>query len=111
MARPTQPRVEAITLRRGSAPAAAGPDALGRNIIVAGNSPVPEPWREATRLLIDDSAVRQPAAAIDQLRRAAATRQRLVIELAVDFEKEPASVERRAPHELSPSFAFELDEL
>ncbi len=111
VARPTQPRVAGIDVRRGIAPANPGPDSLGRNVVIQAGGSVPPPWTRSDRVVIDASVLSRPTEAIRQLRGAAAARRRTVIELAADFDQPPASVEHRPPHELSPFFAFELDEL
>lgn len=60
----------------------AGPDALGRNVIVRPGDPAPAPWAEAARVTVDD--IDDPIA-IDDLRAARSQRRRLVIEVGIDL--------------------------
>ena len=55
----------------------AGPDALGRNLIVAPDGEVPAPWADAQRVPVDTD----DPAVLDELRRARLDRRRMVIEL------------------------------
>ena len=65
----------------------AGPDTLGRGVIVRPGDPAPAPWADAPRVVVND--VDDPIA-IDDLRAARSERRRVVIELGVDLpEPEP----------------------
>jgi len=55
----------------------AGPQALGRNIVVGPGQEVPAPWADAVRVLVDDNPE-----ALTTLTQARAARERLVIEVA-----------------------------
>jgi DNA helicase-2/ATP-dependent DNA helicase PcrA len=72
-----------------------GPRALGRGVIVAAGEPVPSAWSGADVVRVDEAALGDPAAVVDRLHEAWATRTPVVIELAVD----PASF--RAPRSYS----------
>ncbi len=61
----------------------AGPMALGRNVVVLSGQPAPQPWADATRVIIDDSPD-----ALGKLRHARQLRSRVVIELAIDLPPE-----------------------
>ena len=58
----------------------AGPDALGRNLVVNPDQIVPEPWHDCARIVVDG----QPGA-VNQLREVRKTRSRAVIELRIDL--------------------------
>ncbi len=97
-----------------SADAIAGPDELGRNLVVdAANAVVATAWTDARRyriasqILTDSSAF---AELLATLRQAAISRERLVFELDEQFEL-PAVSERREPYLLGPMFSFDVDEL
>jgi DNA helicase-2/ATP-dependent DNA helicase PcrA len=81
----------------------AGPDALGRNVVVTVDGEPPEPWRDAARIEIDGRAVADPAPLVAVLRERAATRQRTVFALHGALD-EPDEIERRPLHELGPGF-------
>lgn len=96
---------------RRAAPAGAGPSALGRHLVIAPGGPIDEPWASAQRLVIDAATLSDPDHALGRLRAAHHGADRLVIELAVDFERQPMLMTEAAPHELGPRFAFDLEEL
>lgn len=87
----------------------AGPAQLGRHLVVRPGQGVPAPWAGAPRVVIDAAAVEQPDAVVTRLRIAAASRERLVIELQV--ETWPAEVVTQAPHELGAGFELARDAL
>jgi DNA helicase-2/ATP-dependent DNA helicase PcrA len=93
------------------APAGAGPDELGRHLVIEPGGQVPAPWADAQRLVIDAATLTGPAHALVFLRAAHHARERLVIELAAQFEREPMLMTEAAPYELGPTFAFDLEEL
>ena len=96
---------------RGVAAAGAGPDALGRHLVIEPGGAVPPPWADAQRLVVDDSSLARPERCLAALRAAHHARERLVIELAALFEREPMLMTEAAPYELGPTFAFDLEEL
>ncbi|TFH20920.1 MAG: hypothetical protein E4H05_01265, partial [Acidimicrobiales bacterium] len=96
---------------RGVAPAGAGPDELGRHVVIEPGGDVPAPWADAQRLVIDAATLSDPVHALVFLRAAHHARERLVIELAASFEREPMLMTEAAPYELGPTFAFDLEEL
>ncbi|MYA74275.1 MAG: ATP-dependent DNA helicase UvrD2 [Acidimicrobiaceae bacterium] len=59
----------------------AGPEALGRNLVVNPGQAVPEPWAHCERIVVDG----QPGA-FNQLREFRRTRSRAVIELRIDLD-------------------------
>ena len=89
----------------------AGPDALGRNLVVLAGGDVAAPWRDCPVVVLDQAVIRSPAAAVGRMRASSAARERLVVELHAEFEQPPGQVERRPAHEIGPRFTFELDEL
>ncbi|MDA3037944.1 MAG: AAA family ATPase, partial [Actinomycetota bacterium] len=62
-------------------PAKAGPDALGRNLIVEPGQSVPSPWAAAERVFVDADTFSEPAPVLTVLRAAGHARRRIVIEL------------------------------
>ncbi|MEM7140894.1 MAG: ATP-dependent DNA helicase UvrD2 [Actinomycetota bacterium] len=58
----------------------AGPSALGRNVVVAPGQSAPEPWADAPRVVVDGGPD-----AVAKLRAARTSRERVVIELAIDL--------------------------
>jgi len=116
-ARPPQvpPAELGHTVARGVAPAAAGPDHLGRWLLTEAGRPVPEPWERARVVDLDRARLTQPADLLTHLRRAAADCERLVISvdsaLDVDLDRPPALMTDAEPHRVGARFAFERDEL
>ena len=62
----------------------AGPEALGRNLVVNPGQDAPEPWAGCERIVFDGKP-----GAIDHLRALRKTRTRAVIELRIDLSDEP----------------------
>ncbi len=106
----TAPRITA-PIERGVAPAGAGPDPLGRHLLIEPGADIRAPWTACDRLVIDDATLSAPGRALDRLRQANHTSTRLVIELGASFEREPMLMTEAAPYELGPTFQFELEEL
>ena len=106
---PPPPVVAAID--RGVAVAGAGPDALGRHVLIEPGGVIAPPWSGAERLVIDDATLAAPGRALDRLRNAHHSATRLVIELAASFEREPMLMTEAAPYELGPTFLFDVEEL
>ncbi|HJR39616.1 MAG TPA: hypothetical protein VJ819_14635, partial [Nocardioidaceae bacterium] len=75
-----------------------GPPERGRAVLVGAGEAAPEGWREAVRVVVDEAALADPAAAVDRLHRAWAGREPIVIELAVD----PAGFRRPPAHHEEP---------
>ncbi len=108
-ARPVAP--VASTFERGVAAAGAGPDELGRHLLIEPGGVIAPPWAGADRLVIDEATLSAPRHALDRLRNAHHAATRVVIELAAEFEREPMLMTEAAPYELGPTFLFELEEL
>ncbi|HUS41995.1 MAG TPA: ATP-dependent DNA helicase UvrD2 [Ilumatobacteraceae bacterium] len=98
-------------VERGVAVAGAGPDQLGRHVLIEPGGSIPAPWTGCDRLVIDETALLAPGHALGRLRLAHHSATRLVIELAAAFEREPMLMTEAAPYELGPTFQFELEEL
>ncbi len=98
-------------LERGVAVAGAGPDRLGRHLVIESGGAIPAPWTAADRLVIDDAVLAAPGRALDLLRAAHHAGTRVVIELSSSFEREPMLMTEAAPYELGPTFLFDLEEL
>ena len=96
---------------RGVAAAGPGPDRLGRHLLIEPGGVVPPAWSAAGRLVIDDATRSEPGHALARLRTAHHAGERLVIELATQFDREPMLMTEAAPYELGPRFAFDLEEL
>jgi DNA helicase-2/ATP-dependent DNA helicase PcrA len=99
------------TFERGVAVAGAGPDELGRHLVIEPGGVIDGPWAGADRLVVDAATLAAPQHALDRLRSAHHAGTRLVIELATPFEREPMLMTEAAPYELGPTFAFDLEEL
>lgn len=99
------------TLERGVAVAGAGPDELGRHLLIEPGGTIVQPWAGADRLVIDEGTLSAPRHALDRLRNAHHATTRLVIELAGSFDREPMLMTEAAPYELGPTFLFDLEEL
>ena len=67
----------------------AGPDRLGRSVLVEPGQPAPEPWARAPRVTVDAAALDDTETLLDRLQRAWTGRERLVIELAADPPDDP----------------------
>ena len=89
----------------------AGPDALGRSLVVLDDQPIPTPWHAAPRLAIDDHAMLDPAAALHTLRQAHQQRTRVVIDLTAAFHRPPAGTLTAPLHDLGARAELPLDEL
>ena len=98
-------------LERGVAVAAAGPDELGRHLVIDPGGVIAPPWSGAERLVVDAATLTAPAHALARLHSAHHSATRLVIELAAPFEREPMLMTEAAPYELGPTFLFDLEEL
>jgi len=102
---------------RGVSPAAPGPDRLARNAVVTVGGSAPPPWDRCERVLIDLDTARRPAEVNRRLRGAAASLERIVIEVADDLSEKlhagrvPALMTNAAPFEVGADFAFVGDEL
>ncbi len=90
-------------------PVLAGPEALGRNVVVGPGQAAPEPWSVAERLVIDNRT--ELATVLDVLRDRAHRRVRSVLELHLDLEGALDAVEERPPYSLGPGFSFDLEVL
>ena len=94
-----------------AAPVHAGPAALGRTLVVRPGQDVPVDWASCPRVVVDDEALREPAADIAQLAEWWTTRRPYVVELAAALDRHPAEADEREPWRLEPSFAFPLESL
>ena len=86
-----QPAVHRVHTQPNPAPAArwAGPDRLGRSVLVEPGQPAPEPWARAPRVTVDSAALADAESLLDRLQQAWTGRERLVIELAADLPDDP----------------------
>ena len=67
----------------------AGPDRLGRSVLIEPGQPAPEPWAKAPRVTVDFTALADTESLVDRLQRAWTRRERLVIELAAELPDDP----------------------
>ena len=105
------PSRAAAAIERGVGVAGAGPDLLGRHLLIEPGGAIAAPWSGAERLVIDDATLTAPARALARLRGAHHGATRLVIELAAPFDREPMLMTEAAPYELGPTFLFDIEEL
>ena len=90
-------------------PVLAGPEVLGRNVVVGPGQAAPDPWSAAERLVIDYRT--ELATILDVLRERAHRRVRSVLELHLDLDGALDAVEERPPYSLGPGFSFDLEEI
>ena len=67
----------------------AGPDRLGRSVLVEPGQPAPEPWARAPRVTVDFTALADTETLVDRLQRAWTRRERLVIEMGAELPDDP----------------------
>ncbi len=108
---PAQRPSAAVDVQRGVAPAGPGPDLLGRHAIVAPGAAAGAAWADAEHVTIDAQTLADPGTALDTLRAAHHGRRRLIIELDVDFDRQPKLKTDAQPFEVGADFTFELEEL
>ncbi|MDQ6928878.1 MAG: UvrD-helicase domain-containing protein, partial [Actinomycetota bacterium] len=84
-----------------------GPAALGRNLIVSLDGPIPQPWDICETFTVDLGAPAPGDRLTDRLLELANSRTRVVFR--GDGINSDDEIERRAPWKLSPSFRFEGD--
>ncbi|MEA2022691.1 MAG: UvrD-helicase domain-containing protein [Actinomycetota bacterium] len=88
------------------------PEAFGRSVVIDPDAHVPEPWKGASVVLVDDATLDEPEATIDRLHRAWSGREAIVIELGVDpTALRVPETEDRDPHEVGATFVFPLERL
>ena len=109
-ARPAR-SAEPVEIERGVGRAGAGPGVLGRHVVVRPGQDADDAWADARRILIDSGVLADPSDALDLLRTAASTAERLVIELDVEFERTPMLRTQADPFRVGPTFSFTADEL
>ncbi|MGI8756499.1 MAG: ATP-dependent DNA helicase UvrD2 [Acidimicrobiales bacterium] len=61
-----------------------GPAALGRGVVINQSGAIPAPWITAEVVTVDDAGLADPGALVGRLHEAWATREPVVVELAVD---------------------------
>ena len=88
-----------------------GPWALGRNVVVAPGADAPSEWSDCRRVVVDSAVFIDPSSTLAALRSAAHASTSVVIELGVDLEIGPGSVDEREPHEVGVDHEFALDEV
>jgi DNA helicase II / ATP-dependent DNA helicase PcrA len=86
---------------------------LGRGVIVDASAPAPEHWAGADRVVIDDDALRDPAAALEALHGHWSARLPVVVELRCPAGelRAPETEPVRPPYALSPRFEFARERL
>ena len=108
----TSPAPPAPSPPTATQPALAGPERLGRNLVIRAGDTPPADWRGAPRFAVRAEHLEEPAAAelLAELRPRFLSRARFVVELHVPFPP-PAEVVRRPPHELGPTFELVAEAL
>lgn len=82
-----------------------GPAALGRGVVITEGGAIPAPWIAAPVVTVDDAALRDPASVVARLHTAWATREPVVVELAVDPARFRAPQDvTTEPWRLTPGF-------
>lgn len=104
---PPRPVVEAVG---GDLAVLAGPDALGRSVLVAPGQAAPPPWEGAARVVVD-AAQATPTGLLEQLESAWLQRRRTVIEVVADPRDGPLREERTEPWRLDADFEFTHERL
>ncbi len=89
----------------------AGPDALGRSLIVRPGQEAPGPWAAAPRLVIDEQVLADPGDIVAELQPRWSARTRFVVELGIDLPPAPTQVELAEPWTLAPDHTFLVDRL
>src|SRR3954452_17999451 len=85
---------------------------LGRGVIVGPDAPAPEPWTGTERVVIDDAALRDPAAVLDTLQWQWSHRVPVVVELRCSADELRApETEPGPPYALVPRFEFTRERL
>jgi DNA helicase II / ATP-dependent DNA helicase PcrA len=110
---PAQPRTASVAhpVDTPSAEQLAGPDALGRGLVISPGGDIPPPWSGAAVVHIDDAVWAQPAAVVAELRDNAAHRRRVVIVCDVTLPGSvgsPGAQPPHAPHEIDDTPAWQL---
>jgi DNA helicase II / ATP-dependent DNA helicase PcrA len=98
----------------GAARGNAGPDALGRHVVVRPGEDPPAPWLDAERVTAAEiTTAEMTDSLIDRLRSASSAGERLVIEVdsGADSRRLPQLMTTATPYEVGPEFAFAGDEL
>ncbi|MEO1064612.1 MAG: UvrD-helicase domain-containing protein [Actinomycetota bacterium] len=89
-----------------------GPTALGRGVVVAAGAAPPSPWADAPRVVVDDAAIADPAAAVAELHDLWIGRLPHVVELVAPNEALRAPQRTDAdPWTLPSTFEFPLERL
>jgi DNA helicase-2/ATP-dependent DNA helicase PcrA len=109
--RARSPSASRVPVRRGAAPAGAGPAALGRNLVVGPGASVPPEWSGCDRIEVGPAELDRPEAVLARLRSARIARRRVVVEMRADFERPPMLMTEAEPYRLGPRFGFDLEEL
>ncbi|MEE9415490.1 MAG: ATP-dependent DNA helicase UvrD2 [Acidimicrobiales bacterium] len=93
------------------APIGAGPDPLGRSLVVRAGDAIPEPWSAAPVVLIDTTVLASPTALVEQLQPLWNERERFVVQLedGLSFDSNEAS--SVPAWRLGPSFSFDIERL
>jgi DNA helicase-2/ATP-dependent DNA helicase PcrA len=101
------------TMRVGIA-ATPGPAALARNLVTMSEAPVPEPWTDVNRFVIDDDLLASSSQITDlanELQRRWANRERFVVELVAEFDETPSTVLTDESWQLGPGVDLGRDRL
>ena len=83
---------------------AAGPDVLGRTLVVAAGAPVPAPWAQAERVVVDDAVLADPRPVVEHLQQLWSSRRRYVVDLRTDLARPPEDRFGGELWDLAPGF-------
>ena len=92
-------------------PISAGPDRLGRCLVVEADTPVSDAWRQVPRIVVDDEVLTDPTVTVARLAEMNRNRDRFVVEIRADPRAMPAETCHLEPWRLEPDFEFSLDRL
>ncbi len=79
--------------------------------MIDADAAVPEPWKGAPRIAVDDDVLTDPTAAVAQMAELHRSRQRFVVEIRADPRAMPGEVCHLQPWRLTPEFEFGRDRL
>lgn len=92
-------------------PTTAGPEEIGRTLVVSGPQEPPPPWDSTPRFTIDEDVLTAPAHLADQLGALWAGRERYVVHIGADFTAPPGTVLDQEAWRLGPDVDLPMERL
>jgi len=92
-------------------PTTAGPEVIGRTLVVSGAQEPPPPWDAAPRFTIDEDVLTAPVEVANQLGALWAGRERYVVHISDDFTTPPATVLDQEAWRLGPDVDLPIERL